>query len=143
MKRLWRVLEVSRSGYYAWRSRGPSARAVANEVLLGGIRRIHAEPRGTYRSPRIWGQLQRRGVGASRGRVARLMGRQGLVGAHSRKRWRRGRRDIAPAPDLLERDFTADRPNQRWVADIAQFPTAEGPLHVAAIRDLCHRGIVE
>ncbi|MCI0544228.1 MAG: IS3 family transposase [Actinobacteria bacterium] len=142
VKRLCRVVEVSRSGYYAWRTRGPSPRALENQDLLGVIRQIHAESRGTYGSPRVWGQLRRRGVGASRGRVARLMARDGLVGAHARKKWRRGRPDIAPAPDLLERDFTADRPNQRWVADLAQFPTGEGPLHVAAIRDLCHRGIV-
>lgn len=142
VKRLCRVVGVSRSGFYAWRTRGPSARTLENQNLLGMIRQIHAESRGTYGSPRIWGQLRRRGVGTSRGRVARLMARDGLVGAHARKKWRRGRPDIAPAPDLLERDFTADRPNQRWVADMAQFPTGEGPLHVAAIRDLCHRGIV-
>lgn len=142
VKRLCRVVGVSRSGFYAWRTRPPSPRALENQELVGVIRQIHVESRGTYGSPRVWGQLQRRGVGASRGRVARLMAREGLVGAHSRKKWRRGRPDVAPAPDLLERDFTADRPNQRWVADIAQFPTAEGPLHVAAIRDLCHRGIV-
>jgi putative transposase len=70
------------------------------------------------------------------------MARNGLVGAHARKKWRRGRPDVAPAPDRLKRDFRADRPNQRWVADIAEFPTAEGTLHVAAIRDLCHRGFV-
>ena len=142
MKRLCRVVGVSRSGYYAWRTRPVSARAASNEVLLVEIRRIYAESRGTYGSPRVHGQLQRRGLGASRGRVARLMARNGLVGAHSRRKWRRGRPDIAPAPDLLERDFNADRPNQRWVADMAQFPTGKGPLHVAAIRDLCHRGIV-
>lgn len=142
VKRLCRVLEVSRSGYYAWRSRPLSPRAVENRELLGEIRRIHAESRGTYGSPRVHGQLQRRGIAAGRHRVARLMAREGLVGAHSRKKWKRRRPDVAPAPDHLRRDFRADRPNQRWVADLAQFPTGEGPLHVAAIRDLCHRGIV-
>ena len=77
-----------------------------------------------------------------RHRVARLMAANRLVGAHSRRKWKRRRPDIAPAPDRLRRDFTAFRPNQRWAADMAQFPTGEGPLHVAAIRDPCHRGIV-
>lgn len=66
----------------------------------------------------------------------------GLVGAHSRKKWRRGRPDMAPAVDHLNRDFHADRPNQRWVADISEFPTGEGKLYLAGVRDLCHRGLV-
>lgn len=142
VKRLCRVLGVSRSGFYAWRSRPQSPRTMANEELLAMIRRIHDESRGTYGAPRIHGQLQRHGTVVGRHRVARLMAANGLVGAHSRKKWKRRRPDVAPAPDRLRRDFTAARPNQRWVADMAQFPTGEGPLHVAAIRDLCHRGIV-
>lgn len=142
VKRLCKVLGVSRSGYYAWRSRPPSPRAVANDELLEEIRKIHDESRRTYGAPRVHGQLVRRGIMVGLHRVARLMAANSLVGAHSRKKWKRRRPDIAPAPDRLRRDFTASRPNQRWVADMAQFPTAEGPLHVAGIRDLCHRGIV-
>lgn len=63
------------------------------------------------------------------------------MGVHKR-RWRRRRPDIAPGPDRLGRDFTAERPNQRWVADITEFPTGEGKLHLAGVRDLCHRGLV-
>jgi putative transposase len=63
------------------------------------------------------------------------------MGVHKRK-WRRRRPDIALAPDRLDRDFTAKRPNQRWVADITEFPTGEGKLHLAGVRDLCHRGLV-
>jgi len=70
------------------------------------------------------------------------MREHGFVGAHTRRRWRRGRPDVAPAADRLQRVFTAKRPNLRWVADITEFPTGEGKLHLAAIRDLCHRGIV-
>ncbi len=70
------------------------------------------------------------------------MREQGFIGAHTRKRWRRGRPDVAPAADRLQRVFSAERPNLRWVADITEFPTGEGKLHLAAIRDLCHRGIV-
>lgn len=97
VKRLCRLLKVSTSGFYAWKRRPPSARAV-----------VDAE----------------------------------LVGAHGRKQRKRRTVEVAPAPDLLQRDFTAERPNQRWVADISEFKTGEGKLYVAAIRDLCHRGIV-
>lgn len=142
VKRLCRVLEVSRSGYYAWRVRPPSARQREDERLTEVICRIHTESRRTYGAPRIHGQLARRGVRVGQKRVARLMRQAGLSGAHSRKKWRRHRPDVAPAPDLVKRDFTAPRPNMVWVADLAEFPTGEGPLHVAAIRDLCHRGIV-
>jgi hypothetical protein len=142
VKRLCHALGVSTSGYYAWRRRGPSPRAIADEVLLAQIRTIHRDSRRTYGAPRVHGQLARRGVAVGRKRVARLMRCDGLVGAHSRRKWRRGRPDVAPAPDRLERDFTAARPNQRWVADISEFPTGEGKLHVAGIRDLCHRGLV-
>ena len=97
--------------------------------------------RCTYGAPRIHGQLRRRGHQIGCKRVARLMRTDGLMGVHKRK-WRNRRPDIAPAPDRLNRDFTAERPNQRWVADITEFPTGEGKLHVAGVRDLCHRGLV-
>ena len=142
VKRLCRVLEVSTSGYYAWRRRPPSPRQIADEALLVQVRQIHADSRRTYGAPRVHGQLARRGVAVGRKRVARLMRCDGLAGAHTKRKWRRRRPDVAPAPDRLNRDFTAPRPNMRWVADLSQFPTREGPLHVAAIRDLCHRGIV-
>jgi transposase InsO family protein len=142
VKRLCRVVEVSRSGFYAWSTRPPSARAVADGELLEQIRRIHHDSRRTYGAPRVHGQLQRRKVRVGCKRVARLMRTDGLVGVNPRRRWRRGRPDVAPAPDLLKRDFTAARPNMRWVADITEFPTGEGKLCVAGVRDLCHRGLV-
>jgi len=70
------------------------------------------------------------------------MRKAGIVGVHGRKQGKRRKPDLDPVPDLLERDFTAERPNQRWVADISEFKTGDGKLYVAAIRDLCHRGIV-
>jgi len=106
------------------------------------IRIIHRDSRRTYGAPRVHGQLARRGYRVGCKRVARLMRTDGLVGAHVRKQWRRGRPDVAPAPDRIERDFTAQRPNQRCVSDITEFPTGEGTLHVAGVRDLCHRGLV-
>jgi len=142
VKRLCRLAGVSRSGFYAWAGRPPSPRAMSDAELMVTIREIHQNSRRTYGAPRVHGQLARRGICVGRKRVARLMRTHGLVGAHSKKKWRRHRPDVASAPDRLNRDFTARRPNQKWVADISRFPTAEGPLHVAGIRDLCHRGLV-
>jgi putative transposase len=141
VKRLCQLVEVSRSGYYRWASAVPSARAVADAELLERIRQIHTHSRGTYGAPRIHGQLRRQGHRVGCKRVAGLMRQDRIQGAHIR-RWRRRRPDVAPAPDRLNRDFTAQRPNQRWVADITGFPTGEGKLFVAGIRDLCHRGLV-
>ena len=142
VRRLCRLLQVSPSGYYGWRIRPPSARTLSDRRLLAEIVEIHRTSRRTYGAPRVHGQLARRGHRVGRKRVARLMRHEGLVGAHSRRKGRRRRPDVAPAPDLLRRDFTAARPNQRWVADITQFRTREGWLYCAAIRDLCHRGSV-
>jgi transposase InsO family protein len=142
VKRLCRLVEVSTSGFYAWRSRPASARAVADHALLEQITTIHVDSRRTYGAPRVHGQLRRRGVHVGCKRVARLMHHAGLVGVNPRRKWRRGRPDIAPAPDLLRRDFSAEQPNERWVADITEFVTGEGKLYVAGVRDLCHRGLV-
>ena len=134
---LCRATKVSRTAYYAWRNRPPSKRAVVDAELTVEIREIHQRSRGTYGAPRIAGQLRRSGQGASRHRVARLMRAEGLVGAHGRRKWRRGRHPaMAPAPDLLERDFTAERSDQRWVADISEFGCVDGKLYLAGIRDL-------
>lgn len=142
VKRMCELAEVSRQGYYDWRKRPLSARAEADAELLEEIRTIHRDSRGTYGAPRVYGQLRRRGRQVGCKRVARLMRADGLMGAHVRKKWRRGRPDVAPAPDRLNRQFAAARPNQVWVADISEFPTGEGRLHVAGVRDLCHRGLV-
>ncbi|QYG95851.1 IS3 family transposase (plasmid) [Iamia sp. SCSIO 61187] len=139
---LCRVAGASRSGFYAWRSRGPSERHLADAELLGEIRAIHEASRGTYGAPRVRGQLRRRGRRVSRKRVARLMATNGLVGAHSRRRWRRGRHPaMVPAPDLLNRDFTAPHSDLRWVADITEFACCDGKLYLAGIRDLHDRGL--
>lgn len=142
VKRLCRLAEVSRSGFYAWCKRPPSRRALVDAALLAEIEQIHHDSRRTYGAPRVHGQLARRGVCVGRKRVARLMRAEQLVGVNPRRKWRRGRPEIAPAPDLLQRDFAATRPNQRWVADIAEFPTDEGTLYLAGVRDLCDRSLV-
>jgi putative transposase len=144
VRRLCRLVEVSRSGYYAWRRRAPSPRAVADAALSQQIGEIHTASRRTYGRVRVCGQLRRRGLVVNHKRVGRLMRQSGLVGLSNRKRWRRGgpARVLAPAPDLLERDFSATRPNERWVADISEFETSEGRLYVAGVLDLYSRRIV-
>ena len=136
------LVEVARSSYYAWITHTPSAREIADGELLEVIRGIYRRSRNTYGVPRVYGQLRRSGRPVARSRVARLMRADGLVGAHASKKWRRGRPGAGGAADLLNRDFVAAAPNQRWVADVTEFATGEGKLYLAAVRDLFHRGIV-
>lgn len=142
VKRMCTLVEVPRSSFYAWATRRPTARERADAELLGVIVEIYEASRRTYGVPRVIGQLQLRGIRAARSRVARLMRTNGLIGAHSRRRWRGRRRDGEATDDLLQRDFRAAGPNERWVADFTEFPTGEGKLHLAGIRDLFHHGIV-
>src|SRR5512133_751929 len=91
---------VSRSGFYAWAARPPSARATRDRQLIAVILEIHERSRRTYGAPRVHAELRRLDQRCSRKRVARLMRSSGLVGVHARRRWRRGRPDVAPVPDL-------------------------------------------
>jgi transposase InsO family protein len=109
---------------------------------LGEIKEIHTLSRHTYGAPRILGQLRHRGHRVGRHRVARIMVEHGLVGVHGRKKWRRGKPNTAYAPDLLERDFSASRPDERWVADISEFHCLDGKLFLAGIRDLFDKTLV-
>ena len=117
-----RVLGVSTAGYYAWRSRRPSARAIADDALLRRVRTIHAVSRGTYGAPRVHAELRAEAQAVGRKRIARLMRAAGIVGVSRRRAviTTRRDRDARPAPDLVDRNFTADRPNQLWVADITR-----------------------
>jgi putative transposase len=142
VKRLCRTLSVSRSGYYAWRNRPVCDHARRDEHLSGLISTIYANSRTTYGSPRVHAELKRLGEHCGRKRVARLMARDGLVGAHSRRRWRRGRPDVAPAPDLVNRNFGPKRADEVWGADVTQFRTAEGWLYFAGVVDLFSRRVV-
>jgi transposase InsO family protein len=142
VKRMCELVEVPRSSFYAFVNHRPSARALADEVLLETIREIYRRSRNTYGVPRVYGQLRRTGHRVARSRVARLMRANNLVGAHASKKWRRGRPDVGGLADLLNRDFAATAPNQRWVADVTEFATGEGKLFLAGVRDLFHRGIV-
>ncbi len=137
---LCELVELPRATFYRWATGGPSDRLIADAYLANEIVDIHRASRRTYGSPRVWGQLRRRGVRVGVKRVARIMAELGLVGAHSRKKWRRGS-TTAPAGDLLERDFTAERSDSRWVADITEFKCVDGKLFLAGILDLHDRGI--
>ena len=114
-----RVLGASKAGYHAWLRRPPSAHAVADETLLKRVRTVHASSRQTYGAPRVHADLQAHGERHGRKRIARLMRQAGLVGAshrHGGPTTTRRDKDARPAPNLVDRDFTASGPNQLWVA---------------------------
>lgn len=139
-----RRLGVSPSGYDAWRQRKPSARAQADEALKARIRAIHAFSRGAYGAPKIHAELADEGTPVGQKRVARLMRELGLVGVSRRKgvRTTRRDRDARPAPDLVERDFKAEAPDQLWVGDITYVPTWAGFLYLAVVVDAFSRRVV-
>ena len=142
-----RVLEIPTSTFYGWvaRQRRPSPYQIEETWLGEQIQRVHKESDGTYGSPKVHAQLRREGIRCSRKRVERLMRCQGLQGAFMRKRRRCSTRhdpQATPAPDLVNRDFTAPAPNRLWVADISRIPTWEGPLWLASVRDAFSRRVV-
>lgn len=139
------VLGVSPTGYYAWRSRPESRRAAANRDLVADIKRVHRDTNGRYGSPRIHAELRAQGRGTSRGRIERLMRRHGIRAIMARPRWVRttdSRHDFPIAANLLDRNFTAEAPNQIWLADITYVETDQGWLYLATVMDLYSRRIV-
>jgi len=139
-----RVLGVSASGYYAWQRRGESARTRKDDELLEQIRLLHQQSRGTYGTPRIHRDLRAAGVRVGRKRVARLLKQAGLRGV-SRRKWpvtTVRAVQARPAPDLVQRAFTATGPNQLWVADITYVPTWSGTLYLAVVLDVWSRRII-
>ena len=138
-----RVLGVSPSGYYAWLTRGASSRSKADEILLGRIRAIHAKSHGTYGVPRIHAELREQGVCTARKRIARLMRQAGLAGVSRRKgtTTTQRRAKTPPAPDLVKRDFAAERPDELYVADITYVPTWAGFMFLAVVLDACTRRV--
>ena len=140
-----RVLGVSEAGYYAWLKRPLSAHALADAALLKRVRTVHASSRETYGSPRVHAELRAQGEKHGRKRIARLMRAAGLVGASRRRAGvmtTKRDKEARPAPDLVDRDFTATAPNQLWVADITFVSTATGFLYLAVILDAWSRKIV-
>jgi transposase InsO family protein len=141
------VLEVSRSGYYAWLGRPPSARTRRKEELTAQIRAAHAEGRGNYGSPRVYEALRAGGIDVCQNTVAKLMRVGGLRAKTKRKfvpRTTDSTHERPIAANLLERRFDdqARRPDEAWVADITYVPTDEGWLYVAGVLDLCSRKLV-
>lgn len=145
VERLCRALGVSVSGYYAWRRRQPSQREQADACLLRHIQAVYQAGRGLYGSPRVHAGLREQGIRCSRKRVARLMRQHGI---HSRRRPKRrihttdSHHNRPLAPNLLERDFSASGPNEKWVGDILGIWTDEGCLYLAALLDTYSRMIV-
>jgi putative transposase len=141
---LCRLLGVSRSGYYTWRSRPPSERARFDAVLSEKIGTIHRNSRATYGAARVHAELAAIGIRCSSKRVARLMCQQKLRGClRSRRMGTTYRAAVQQAaPDLVGRNFAAAEPDRLWVADITYVRSGEGFLYLAFILDVCSRKVV-
>jgi putative transposase len=142
--RLCQVLDVSQSGYFAWRSRPASGRQREDLVLLAHIRSAFARSNGTCGSPRVTRELQEEGLTVGRRRTVRLMREIGLK-ARQKQRFKRttdSHHGFPIAPNLIDQDFSAERPNQKWAADISYVWTSEGWLYLAVILDLFARRVV-
>lgn len=139
------VLEVSRSGFYAWQKRPASKRALDREVLVQKIRVAHVQSRGIYGSPRVAEDLAEQGIAVCVKTVAKYM-RQAGICSKIKRRFRMSTTDsnhgLAVAPNRLDRRFAASGPNKKWCCDITYVPTAEGFLYVAAVIDVFSRRIV-
>jgi putative transposase len=144
VQRLCRLMAVSTSGYYAWRRRPPSRRALADEQLLATIRQIHAETHECYGYRRVFRALLALRHKVGRDRVARLMRQNGIVAKRQkqRKSTTRVTRVLPAVPNLLHRNFTVNRPNAAWVSDISYVRTGEGWLYLAVVVDLYARRVV-
>ena len=140
-----RVLDVRRQGYYEWLAGAKSVRAQENELLLKHIEKIHEESRGTYGWPRVHAELTLGlGQAVNHKRVARLMREAGIQGLYRRRRRGCTVRDPAadPYPDLVERRFSVEAPDQLWLTDITEHGTEEGKLYCAAVLDAYSRRII-
>lgn len=139
-----RVFEVSRSGYYEWRTRPSSQRVRDDQALKASIREHHKKSRSTYGTRRIQKQLAEDGETVSRRRIGRLMGEEGLKCKMRRKfkATTNSKHNKPLAANLLNRNFTASEPDQAYVGDITYIPTREGWLYLAVFIDLCSRAVV-
>ncbi len=144
MAALCRTVQVSTSGYYAWKGRGPSNTQKHNEMLLSHIRQSFARSRQTYGSPRIWKDLQEAKVCCGKHRVARLMRQTGLRAVVGRRfRVTTDSKHFLPVTDnLLDRDFGAAEANVKWASDITYLRTGAGWLYLAIVLDLFSRRVV-
>jgi putative transposase len=145
IKRMCELLDVTRSGYYAWHPEEPGVRELENRVLLEQIKIEYKSSRQTYGSPRIQASLRRNGFACGRHRVARLMHKAGLS-PQKRHRWHpvttQRQAGVTPAPNRLNQDFSATTANTKWVSDFTYIDTAQGWLYLAIILDLYSRKVV-
>lgn len=145
IKHMCQVLDVTRSGYYAWSPEPTGVRAVENQVLVEQIQAEFKMSRKTYGSPRIQASLQRQGVVCGRHRVARLMRREG-ISPQRRRRWypatTQRQPGVIPAPNHLSQNFSATAANKKWVSDFTYINTSEGWLYLAVVLDLFSRKVV-
>ena len=139
-----RILEASRSGYYAWRKRAASQRKIANQQLFDEIQRVFHENRQVYGPVRVWKALNKEGLVCGRDRVARLMKENKLTIKRPKRRMITTKSDKSkvPAPNLLKQQFEADAPNKKWCSDITYIPTDDGWLFLAVTLDLYSRKVV-
>ena len=141
---LCEALDVSRSGFHAWLRRGPSARAIADEELAAKIRASFVSSARTYGARRVWRDVLAEGFSCGLHKIERLM-RANALRARPRRRGLPkddGRKIDGVAPNVLDRQFAAEPPNQKWIADFTYIWTAEGWLYVAAVIDLFSRRVV-
>jgi transposase InsO family protein len=141
---MWRVLEVSRSGFYAWRSREPSAAEVRHEELTEEVKAIHEEVKRRYGSPRIHAELVARGHRCCVNTVAQVM-REAGIAAKTKRKFRQTTDSNHPYPvaeNVLDRNFDPEEPNASWVADVTYIATREGWLYLAVVEDLFSRRVV-
>ncbi len=144
VQRLCKVLGVSQSGYFAWKSRPASRRQREDLVLLAHVRSAFQLSNETYGSPRLTRELQDQGLSVGRHRTARLMRENGLRARQPRrfKRTTDSHHAFPVAPNLLDQDFSAERPDEKWGADISYVWTREGWLYLAVVMDLYARRVV-
>lgn len=138
------LLGISRSGYYAWRNRKPSQREHCNQILINHIHQVYKQSRKIYGSPRVHAQLIKQGIGCNQKTVAKYMRQNGLKGQRKYRKvvTTNSKHEFPVAPNLLKREFQAERPDQKWVGDITYIRTAEGWLYLAGVLDLFSRKLV-
>jgi transposase InsO family protein len=144
LQALCRVMQVSRSGYADWQKRLPSRRALEEQELLTSIRQEHHASRGTYGSPRLYKELREKGIRLGRHRLVRIMHKYQITARPKRRFVVTTQSDPAlpVAPNLLDREFTAEKPNRKWTSDITYIWTGEGWLYLAVLLDLFSRRVV-
>src|SRR6204780_1471224 len=141
---LWEALDVSRSGFHAWLRRGPSSTETADGGIIVKTRAGFLGSARPYGPRRVWRDVLAEGLSCGLHKVERLRRMNALRARPRRRRLPKddGARSPSVAPNLLDRQFAAERPNQRWIADFPSIWTAEGPLYVAAVIDLFSRRVV-